>query len=276
MIRWQSIFLTTLKKPILSLNWLRKPPAWLTTLVSFILLLLGWHLLVTLGDYNRFILPGPVDVLGQVQKSLADGTLPRHGFFTISEVIPGLLIGFLIALPLGYLLAKSPLAEKLLSPYLIASQAIPVIAIAPLLTIWVSSTYWSRVMVAVLVVFFPILINIIAGLRSVPAELYDLMHALKATRWQIFRKLEWPAALPVLLAGLKVGATLSVIGALVGEFVQPNSRGLGFLLVKARYQFRTDEVFAVLVILAIIALTMYGLVAALEKSLLRWQRINQK
>jgi NitT/TauT family transport system permease protein len=276
MIRWQSIFLTTLKKPILSLNWLRKPPAWLTTLVSFILLLLGWHLLVTLGDYNRFILPGPVDVLGQVQKSLADGTLPRHGFFTISEVIPGLLIGFLIALPLGYLLAKSPLAEKLLSPYLIASQAIPVIAIAPLLTIWVSSTYWSRVMVAVLVVFFPILINIIAALRSVPAELYDLMHALKATRWQIFRKLEWPAALPVLLAGLKVGATLSVIGALVGEFVQPNSRGLGFLLVKARYQFRTDEVFAVLVILAIIALTMYGLVAALEKSLLRWQRVNQK
>jgi NitT/TauT family transport system permease protein len=260
----------------LSLNWLRKPPAWLTTLVSFFLLLLGWHLLVTLGDYNRFILPGPVDVLGQVQKSLADGTLPRHGFFTISEVIPGLLIGFLIALPLGYLLAKSPLAEKLLSPYLIASQAIPVIAIAPLLTIWVSSTYWSRVLVAVLVVFFPILINIIAGLRSVPAELYDLMHALKATRWQIFRKLEWPAALPVLLAGLKVGATLSVIGALVGEFVQPNSRGLGFLLVKARYQFRTDEVFAVLVILAIIALTMYGLVAALEKSLLRWQRVNQK
>jgi NitT/TauT family transport system permease protein len=276
MIRWQSFFLTTLKKPILSLNRLRKPPAWLTTLVSFILLLLGWHLLVTLGDYNRFILPGPVDVLGQVQKSLADGTLPRHGFFTISEVIPGLLIGFLIALPLGYLLAKSPLAEKLLSPYLIASQAIPVIAIAPLLTIWVSSTYWSRVMVAVLVVFFPILINIIAGLRSVPAELYDLMHALKATRWQIFRKLEWPAALPVLLAGLKVGATLSVIGALVGEFVQPNSRGLGFLLVKARYQFRTDEVFAVLVILAISALTMYGLVAALEKSLLRWQRVNQK
>jgi NitT/TauT family transport system permease protein len=110
----------------------------------------------------------------------------------------------------------------------------------------------------------------------VPDELYDLMHGLKATRWQIFRKLEWPASLPVLLAGLKVGATLSVIGALVGEFVQPNSRGLGFLLVKARYQFRTDEVFAVLVTLAVIALTMYGLVAILEKNLLRWRRINQK
>ncbi|MFZ0546016.1 MAG: ABC transporter permease [Candidatus Promineifilaceae bacterium] len=276
MIRWQSFLLTTLKKPMMSLDWLRKPPAWLTTLVSFLLLLLAWHLLVVIGDYNRFILPGPIDVLAQVRQSVLDGTLPRHGLYTIGEVVPGLLIGFLVALPLGYLLAKSPLAEKLLSPYLIASQAIPVIAVAPLLTIWIDSTYWSRVLVAVLVVFFPILINIIAGLRSVPVELYDLMHALKATRWQIFRKLEWPAALPVLLAGLKVGATLSVIGALVGEFVQPNSRGLGFLLVKARYQFKTVEVFAVLVTLAVIALTMYGLVATLEKSLLRWQRVNQK
>lgn len=276
MIRWQSIFQTTIKRPMMSLAWLKKPPAWLTTLVSFCLLLLGWHLLVTLGDYNRFILPGPVDVLSQVSQSIQDGTLTRHGFYTISEVIPGLLIGFLVALPLGYLLAKSPLAEKLLSPYLIASQAIPVIAIAPLLSIWISSTYWSRVLVAVLVVFFPILINIVAGLRSVPVELYDLMYALKATRWQIFLKLEWPAALPVLLAGLKVGATLSVIGALVGEFVQPNSRGLGYLLVKSRYQFRTDEVFAVLVALAVIALTMYSLVAIMEKNLLSWQRVNQK
>ncbi len=276
MIRWQSLIQTTLKKPKMSLTWLRTPPTWLTTFISFFLLLSVWHILVILGNYNRFILPGPIDVLNQVRQSLLDGILLRHSLITISEVIPGLLIGFLIALPLGYLLAKSPLAEKLLSPYLIASQAIPVIAIAPLLSIWISSTYWSRVLVAVLVVFFPILINIIAGLRSVPDELYDLMIALKASRWQIFRKLEWPAALPVLLAGLKVGATLSVIGALVGEFVQPNSRGLGFLLVKARYQFRTDEVFAVLVALAIIALTMYSFVAIMEKNMLRWQRVNQK
>ena len=147
---------------------------------------------------------------------------------------------FLIALPLGYLLAKSPLADRLLSPYLIASQAIPVIAIAPLLTIWVASAYWARVWVAVLVVFFPILVSSVTGMRSVPAELYELMHSLRATRGQIFRKLEIPASMPVLLAGLKVGATLAVIGTLVGEFVQPKSEGLGFLLVTARYQFKTD------------------------------------
>lgn len=244
--------------------------------VSFLALLLGWELLVMWGEYDRFILPGPGDVWRQLQIVVGDGRLPKHTLITLSEVIPGLLIGCIIALPLGYLLAKSPLAARLISPYLIASQAIPVIAIAPLLTIWVRSTYWARVLVAVLVVFFPILINIIAGLRSVPAELYDLMTSLQATRWQTFRKLEIPAALPVILAGLKVGATLSVIGALVGEFVQPKSEGLGFLLVTARYQFKTDLVFVVLLTLSLMALSLYGVVALLERRLLRWQRAGSR
>ncbi len=205
----------------------------------------------------------------------SDGRLLRHSLITISEIIPGLLIGFLIALPLGYLLAKSPLADRLLSPYLIASQAIPIIAIAPLLTIWVTSSYWARVWVAVLVVFFPILVSSVTGLRSVPAELYELMHSLRATRGQIFRKLEIPASMPVLLSGLKVGATLAVIGTLVGEFVQPKSEGLGFLLVTARYQFKTDLVFVVLFTLVVIALTLYGCVVLLEKRMLHWRLDSQ-
>jgi NitT/TauT family transport system permease protein len=253
------------------LPWLNDQPTWLVIVISSLTLLLAWHLLVNWGQYDSFILPGPLNVWQQFLIVIADGRLLKHSLHTISEVIPGLLIGCLVAMPLGYLLAKSPLADRLLSPYLIASQAIPVIAIAPLLTIWVRSTYWARVLVAVLVVFFPILINIIAGLRSVPAELYDLMHSLQASRQQIFSKLELPASLPILLAGLKVGATLSVIGALVGEFVQPKSQGLGFLLVTARYQFKTDLVFVVLLTLAAIALGMYGLVALAERRLLRWQ-----
>lgn len=127
---------------------------------------------------------------------------------------------------------------------------------------------------AALVVFFPILVNMVAGLRSVPTELYELMYSLRATRRQIFLKLELPAALPILLAGLKVGATLSVIGALVGEFVQPKNAGLGFLLVTARYQFKTDLVFVVLITLCALALSLYGLVALLERRLLRWQTIT--
>jgi len=252
-------------------RFLNAQPTWLIVLVSFMLLILGWHLLVIWGGYPAFILPGPGDVWRQFLIVLADGRLLKHSLVTISEIIPGLLIGFLIALPLGYLLAKSSLADRLLSPYLIASQAIPVIAIAPLLTIWVASAYWARVWVAVLVVFFPILISGVTGMRSVPAELYELMRSLRATRGQTFRKLEIPASMPFLLAGLKVGATLAVIGTLVGEFVQPRSEGLGFLLVTARYQFKTDLVFVVLFTLVIIALTLYGLVALLEKSLLHWR-----
>jgi NitT/TauT family transport system permease protein len=251
-------------------------PTWLTVLASMVVLLTVWQLLVILGDYPSFILPGPADVWRQFQIVLADGRLVRHTLITISEIIPGLLIGLLIAVPLGYMLAKSPLAERLLSPYLIASQAIPVIAIAPLLTIWISSTYWSRVTVAVLVVFFPILINIITGMRSVPPEMYELMASLHATRGQVFRKLELPAAMPVLLAGLKVGATLAVIGTLVGEFVQPRSEGLGFLLVTARYQFKTDLVFVVLITLGAIALSLYGFVSLLERRLLYWQLRGEK
>ena len=258
------------------MHWLRSQPAWLTITLSFLLLIAAWHLLATLGGYDRFILPGPIDVWQQLKLVIADGRLLRHTLYTVSEVIPGLLIGCLIAMPLGYLLAKSPLAERLLSPYLIASQAIPVIALAPLLTIWVRSTYWSRVIVAVLVVFFPIVINTIAGMRSVPDELYDLMDSLQASRWQVIRKLELPAALPILLAGLKVGATLAVIGTLVGEFVQPKSQGLGYLLVTARYQFKTDLVFVVLLTLAAMALIMYGLMTLLERRLLRWQVANGK
>ncbi|MCB0009386.1 MAG: ABC transporter permease [Anaerolineales bacterium] len=247
-------------------------PLWLFYPASLLLLLLSWQLLVTLGGYDRFILPGPLDVARQFQIVIADGRLPYHTLVTLSEIIPGLLIGVLLATPVGYLLAKSPLAERLISPYLIASQAVPVIAIAPLIMIWIESVFWSRVAVAVLVVFFPILINVIAGLRHVPRPLYDLMTALQASRWQTFRKLELPAALPTLLAGLKVGATLSVIGTIVGEFVQPKSQGLGFLVNAARYQFKTDLVFVVILTLGLISLILYGAVALLERRLLRWQK----
>ncbi len=254
--------------------WLDERPTWLTIAGSFLLLLGAWQLVVTLGGYPPFILPGPRDVAEAFVRLMSDGRLPRHTLVTLSEVVPGLALGVLVALPLAYVLTKSPLAERLISPYLIASQAIPVIAIAPLLTIWVQSWYWSRVLVAALTVFFPILVSSIAGLRAVPREFYDLMHSLRAGKWQIFRKLEMPAALPTVLAGLKVGATLAVIGAIVGEFVQPKSQGLGYLLVTSRYQFKTDEVFVVLITLSVMALSLYGLVFLAERRLLRWRRFG--
>lgn len=255
------------------MNSLKVQTNWLTAVLSAVFFIIIWQLVVILGDYGSFILPAPLDVVTQLVTLATEGDLVHHTLYTLSEVLLGLLIGFVLAILLGYLLAKSPLAERLLSPYLIASQSIPVVAIAPLLTIWIRSIYWSHVLIAVIVVFFPILINVVAGLRSVPHELHDLMVSLRASRWQIFVKLEFPAALPILLAGLKVGATLSVIGSLVGEFVRPSQDGLGHLLLRARYLFKTDMVFAILITLGIMTLIMYGLVTLLEKRLLKWQMV---
>ena len=143
---------------------------------------------------------------------------------------------------MGYLLAKSPSAERLLSPYLVASQAVPLVAIAPLLVIWFGPGLFSKVLICALTVFFPVLVNTVVGLRAVPENLRDLFSSLAATRGQVLWNLEIPAAMPVFLGGLRIGATLSVIGAVVGEFVG-SDRGLGFLINVSRGQYDTALVF---------------------------------
>jgi NitT/TauT family transport system permease protein len=172
---------------------------------------------------------------------------------------------------LGYILAKSPMVERWLSPYIVASQAIPIVAIAPLLVIWLGPGLFSKILISALIVFFPILINTIIGLRAVPEDLRDLMISLRATRWQTFRILEVPSALPVLLGGLRIGATLAVIGAVVGEFVG-SDRGLGFLINIGRGQYDTALVFVAVFTLVIMALSLYGLVVLAEQQLLGWQQ----
>jgi NitT/TauT family transport system permease protein len=147
---------------------------------------------------------------------------------------------------------------------------VPVVAIAPLLVIWFGSGAFSKVPICSLTVFFPILINTIIGLRSVPKDLRDLMRTFQASGWQTFRLLEVPAAMPVFLGGLRIGATLAVIGAIVGEFVG-SDRGLGFLINRARGQFDTALVFVALLALVAMALSLYGAVLLLEMRLLGWQ-----
>jgi ABC-type nitrate/sulfonate/bicarbonate transport system permease component len=231
-----------------------------------------WALVAQLGDYPVFILPTPREVWAKFVTVAADGTLLYHTVVTMSEILGGLALGLTAATVLGYLLAKSPLVERFLSPYIVASQSVPIIALAPLLIIWFGFGLLSKVLVCAVTIFFPVLINTIVGLRSVEKDLQDLMRSLEASRWQVFRLLEVPAALPVLLGGLKVGVTLSVIGAVVGEFAQ-SDRGLGFLVNLAnRGLFDTPLMFVALFVLMIIALVLYGIVSALEGLLLAWKR----
>lgn len=253
----------------------RRPSTWrwhtAVTVVSGLLGLAAWELVVRLSGLPAFILPSPSLVSARLVDVLADGSLGRHLQATAGEVLAGLLLGGAVAAGLGYLIAKSPALERALMPYIIASQSVPVVAIAPLLVIWLGPGLISKVVVCALIVFFPLLINTVVGLRSVPAELRDLLRGLQATRWQTFIKLEAPAALPVLLGGLKIGATLAVIGAVVGELVGAD-RGLGFLVNVGRGQYDTALVFVAVGALVALALTLYGGVALLERTLLNWKR----
>jgi len=239
--------------------------------VSIALFLLLWEGLVRWQHYPPYILPGPADVWSRFHAAVADGSLARHAGVTLVEVLGGLALGVSVATLLGYLLAKSPLLDQLLSPYIVALQAFPVVALAPLLVIWIDNGLLRTMIIAALVLFFPVLVNTIAGLRSVEPELVALMRSLQATRWQMFIKLEAPFALPALLAGLKIGATLAVIGAVIGEFVGAD-RGLGFLINLAQGLLDTPLMFVALFTLAAIALGLYGLVSLLEHRLLAWKR----
>ncbi len=251
--------------------WWQKYSLELAAIPAGTLLVIGmWALVTLIGDYPDFILPGPLTVFQEIREIAASGLLWHHTWATVLEIMGGLTLGLTTATILGYLLAKSPLLERLAGPYIVASQSIPAIAIAPLLIIWFGSGKLSKVLICALVVFFPVLVNTIVGIRSVDEGLKTLLRSLRANRWQTFTRLEVPAAMPVLLGGLKIGVTLSVIGAVVGEFVGAD-RGLGYLINLAKGLFDTPLMFAALITLATISLMLYLIVNGLEKWLLAWR-----
>jgi NitT/TauT family transport system permease protein len=245
-------------------------------LITLSMVLLAWQLVAYIEIYPRFIVPMPVDVWDKFYAvTFGDGrvSLWEHVSVTMNEVLLGLLFGLVLAVVLGYLIAKQPLLEDLLSPVVVGFQATPVVAYAPLLVIWFGSGMTSKVITSALIVFFPTLMNTIVGVRSVPTPLRDLMRSMNATPVQMTTKLEIPAALPVLIGGLKVSATLAVIGAVVGEFVS-SSAGLGFLINLARSQYDTPLVIVAVLTLTALALALYGLVMVLEHYALAWRKHN--
>ncbi len=239
--------------------------------LALLLFLALWEAVVRLGSYPTFILPSPQRVYAKFLTLWEEGVLWPHIQATLFEILGGLGLGLVAATCLGYLLAKSRFLERLLSPYIVASQSIPVVAVAPLLVIWFGFGSLSKILVCALTLFFPVLVNTMVGIRSVEGDLLDLMRSLQATRWQIFTLLEVPAALPVLLGGLKVGVTLSVIGAVVGEFVGAD-RGLGALVNIGKGVLDTPLMFVALFMLVTIALILYLAMTLLEGWLLAWKR----
>ncbi len=236
-----------------------------------LLVVLGlWQLVTMFEVYPSFVLPAPATVAERWVEAAQSGVLWKHASTTMLEAALGFAFAAGVAGVLCYPIARSPLVSTLLGPLLAATQAIPLVALAPLLVIWFGFGLTPKIITCALIVFFPLLLNAVSGLRSVDKLLREAAQVFGATRWQAFWLVELPLALPTLLTGVKISFTVSITGAVVGEFISADA-GLGYLLNKGRGQFDTPVVFVALITLTAIALGAYASVGFLEKWLLNWQ-----
>ncbi len=227
-------------------------------IVLALLLLTGWYLGTAYGRIPSLFLPAPADVLTSLSNSFSSGILLNAALVTAQESILGFLLALVVALPLGYGLAKSRLLAAAVQPYLAAGQAIPAIVIAPLLIIWLGPGLLPNLILCMLIVLFPMVITTILGVQIIDQTLLDAARVEGASGWSLLAYIEFPLALPAVLAGLRTGLTLSVMGAVVGEFVSGGDQGLGALVQIAREQYDTPSLFAALLILAVLAALYYA------------------
>jgi NitT/TauT family transport system permease protein len=227
--------------------------------------LLVWQLVVVIGDYPEYILPAPAVVAARAVEAIQNGTLQPHLAATLEESVLGFVVGAVLAVLVGILLAKSLTAERVLSPYLVAAQAVPILALAPLIAIWFGGGLTARVVICALIVFFPIAIATMVGIRGTDPLLVEMARANGARGPQVTRLLEIPTALPVLFGGLRVGVTLAVIGAVVAEWAGA-SVGLGVLInIADQGLFDTPLMFVALATLALLGLAFYAVVLLAER-----------
>lgn len=236
-------------------------------LLSLTAFLVVWKLATVLGGYPEYILPAPEVVADRAARAIGSGVLWEHTAVTLLEVVLGFAVGASVAIGVGVALGKSVLVERVLSPYIVAAQAVPILALAPLLDIWFGGGLLARVVICALIVFFPIAIATMVGIRSADPLLDEMLRSLGATGAQRTRLLEVPSALPIIFGGLRVGVTLSVIGAVVAEWAGAGV-GLGVLInIANQGLFDTPLMFVALAALAIIGLVFYGLVVIVERRL---------
>ena len=241
---------------------------WFPVMVGFAVFVFVWKAVVVIGGLRPFILPAPETVGARFVEAWLDGTVWPHFQTTMIEIVVGFVVGATLALLVGYGLARSDLFERLASPYLVAAQAIPILVLAPLLVFWFGPGLVSKVVICALIVFFPVAIATMVGIRSVDARLLELGRSLRATRRQILTTLEIPAALPNIFGGLRVGVTLAVVGAVVGEWAGA-SKGLAVLINLARGSlFDTPLMFATLVTIALVGVALYLIVVGVERRLI--------
>jgi NitT/TauT family transport system permease protein len=239
------------------------------SVVLLIAFLAAWQWGPGLLGIPSFIVPPLSAVAQEAVRMWHISGLAYHTGITAAEVLAGFAIGSLLGAFIGYLLGMSPVAEMALSPYILALQIAPKVAFAPLFIMWMGFTVYPKILVAILIVFFPVMVNVLTAVRTIDPDLVNLARAFKATRAQIFWKIEFPASLPPLFAGLRIGSTLAVVGVVVGELVGGNL-GLGYLLSFGEGQANTPMVFVAIVMLTLVGSLAYLLVILIERRVLHY------
>ena len=238
--------------------------------VVILLAVLGmWEAAVHFFEIKHFILPPPSKIV--VTLFVEREQLLQHSLITLQEMLFGFALAVSIGIPLAVLMFEFPVLEKAFYPYVIGSQTVPVFAIAPLLVLWFGFGIASKVVMAAIIVFFAIVLTTLDGLKSVDVDTVNLFRILQATRWQIFWKVRMPSALPFIFSGMKIGISISTIGAVLGEWVGA-SAGLGFLMLYANAQLQTSLVFAAIFCLTFLGLSLFALMSLLERFAMPWRR----
>lgn len=236
-------------------------------------LVIGWELWVQLGDIPKWQLPAPSAIAQELGTSW--DLLWKHTYVTLQEVIIGFFVALVSGLLLAAAIAYSKILERSIYPIIISSQTIPIIAIAPLLLIWVGYGIAPKVIIVALVSFYPIAVNTIDGLKAIDPNMVNMMRTLGASRWQIFTKLQIPTSLPYMFSGIKVGISISVIGAVIGEWVGA-SAGLGYLITYSQPLFLTARVFAAIVVLSAMGIALFLLAGFAERFMLSWHYAEKR
>lgn len=239
----------------------------------FVTVLLLWQILSRSLDVPAYILPSPTEIAQELVTEGAD--LSIHIGWTMSEAILGFLAGSLLAFITASVFIHVTLVERAAFPWAIVLQTVPIIAIAPLLTIWFGFGLLPKVIIAAIICFFPVLVNTTRGLRSISEQALELMNVLSASRASIFWQLRVPSSLPYVFAGLRVAATLSVIGAIVAEFTGAD-RGIGYIIVQASYRLDTRLMFAGITLSSLGGIVFFNVISAIERAILRWPEARLK
>jgi NitT/TauT family transport system permease protein len=229
----------------------------------------GWEAIVRLWRVPDYLVPAPSAIARALGAGLTNRVYLEHAWITVAEALLGFVIAAATGIVLGTVIAQFRLVERTLYPYVVALQTLPKIAVAPLLVVWLGFGLSSKIVIAALVAFFPVLVNVIVGLKTVDAPKLDLMRSFSATRWQTFRYVTFPNALPFVFAGLDIAVVFSVLGAIVGEFVG-SQRGLGNLILQFNTALDIAGMFAVLLLLAVLGVALHLVMQAIQRRVIFW------